>query len=357
MEEEIEEEASKSPIHFLAGALAGTAEHCGMYPVDNIKTHIQAHNQPSYGVVDACRTIFRSGGLMAFFRGVTAVALSAAPAHAIYFSSYEHIKTKLADHIVLAPFAFGIAGAVATILSDGVLTPMDTVKQRRQLNLKAYTGTWNCFTSILRQEGVSALYAGYTTTLTMNVPFHMIYLNSYEVFRGFLIEKFNKEKALNGGSGPNLEGTQQQQHATYDPKIDLIAGGAAGTVASGLTNPLDVAKTRLQTQGDVFVSQPCTHHPHHHAPHTYVPHTTSSTTSTTTPHHDIKPVNQMVTSGRHYHGMVNTLSQIWKDEGVRGYTRGILPRMVFFSFSASILFTTYQYTKFILGADKYEQQK
>jgi hypothetical protein len=29
---------SKSPlVHFLAGALAGTMEHCGMFPVDTIK--------------------------------------------------------------------------------------------------------------------------------------------------------------------------------------------------------------------------------------------------------------------------------------------------------------------------------
>ena len=37
MEVELEEEALLSWKHFVAGALAGTAEHCGMYPVDTIK--------------------------------------------------------------------------------------------------------------------------------------------------------------------------------------------------------------------------------------------------------------------------------------------------------------------------------
>jgi hypothetical protein len=34
---DIDEEASLSWKHFIAGALAGTAEHTGMYPVDTIK--------------------------------------------------------------------------------------------------------------------------------------------------------------------------------------------------------------------------------------------------------------------------------------------------------------------------------
>jgi hypothetical protein len=37
MEVDIEDSMGISPVHFLAGAIAGTAEHCGMYPVDTIK--------------------------------------------------------------------------------------------------------------------------------------------------------------------------------------------------------------------------------------------------------------------------------------------------------------------------------
>lgn len=37
MEVDIEDSMGLSPVHFLAGAVAGTAEHCGMYPIDTIK--------------------------------------------------------------------------------------------------------------------------------------------------------------------------------------------------------------------------------------------------------------------------------------------------------------------------------
>lgn len=32
-------EVSSSLVHLIAGATAGTVEHCGMYPVDTIKVH------------------------------------------------------------------------------------------------------------------------------------------------------------------------------------------------------------------------------------------------------------------------------------------------------------------------------
>jgi len=183
-----------------------------------------------------------------------------------------------------------IAGATATIFSDAILTPMDAVKQKRQLNLKAYHGTAHCLKIVIREEGIRALYAGYTTTIIMNVPFHAIYFNIYE---------FLRKKLQNKGG-------------TYSPSVHFFAGGGAGMVAAAVTNPLDVTKTRLQTQGDML----------------------------STGH------------GRHYHGLVRTLKIIWHEEGIRGLTRGIVPRMIFHSFSASILWTTYEYFKYVLGAER-----
>lgn len=41
------------------------------------------------------------------------------------------------------PVEVALAGASATIAMDGILTPMDAVKQRMQLT-NAYTSTWDC---------------------------------------------------------------------------------------------------------------------------------------------------------------------------------------------------------------------
>lgn len=73
-----------------------------------------------------------------------------------------------------------------------------------------------------------ALFAGYTTTLAMNIPFHSVYVTVYEWCRE-RIGNFDE----------------------YDPKAHVISGGVGGVVASAITNPLDVIRTRLQTAGDV----------------------------------------------------------------------------------------------------------
>jgi len=283
---DLEDEMGASMNHFIAGAIAGTAEHCGMYPVDTIKTHIQAYPR-HLGLIETSRMIFNERGILGFFRGMTAVIYSAAPSHAIYFVTYEGLKKNLGgnlpgDH----PFIFAFSGATATILSDAVLTPMDTIKQKRQLSMKSYHGTFNCLRQVVAKEGLGALYAGYTTTIFMNIPYHSFYLNVYE---------FLSRRLPVSTSGK------------FNPVIHITSGGLAGMAAAAITTPLDVAKTRLQTKSDIEGN---------------------------------------------YSGMVKTVCTIWRSEGARGLSRGLLPRMIFHSCSASILWTTYEYFKFLLGVSK-----
>lgn len=49
MEVDIEDAMGISPVHFLAGAVAGTAEHCGMYPIDTIKVRPLSLSASSFG--------------------------------------------------------------------------------------------------------------------------------------------------------------------------------------------------------------------------------------------------------------------------------------------------------------------
>lgn len=63
---------------------------------------------------------------------------------------------------------------------------MDAVKQKRQLGLKAYAGTFDCARKVVASEGVRALYAGYLTTLVMNVPYAFIYFASYDTCRHYM---------------------------------------------------------------------------------------------------------------------------------------------------------------------------
>jgi solute carrier family 25 iron transporter 28/37 len=82
--------------HLIAGAIAGTAEHCGMFPIDTIKvgdvllfnnfinilrikTNMQAANPGGIqlGVFGTTKTIIKSHGIRGLFRGFSAVASGA----------------------------------------------------------------------------------------------------------------------------------------------------------------------------------------------------------------------------------------------------------------------------------------
>jgi len=72
------------------------------------------------------------------------------------------------------------------VFADAVLTPMDAVKQKRQLGLRHYSGTFDCARRVIATEGVRALYAGYLTTLVMNVPYSFIYFATYDGCRHYM---------------------------------------------------------------------------------------------------------------------------------------------------------------------------
>ncbi|PRP84759.1 mitochondrial RNA-splicing protein MRS3-like [Planoprotostelium fungivorum] len=261
-------------VHMLAGAAAGTAEHCGMFPIDTIKAHGSAFTS----IRETASHIATKNGVVGFFRGISALALGAAPAHALHFATYEYCKKKFENYTL----GISAAGICATMISDAVMTPMDAVKQRMQLGVKNYKGMLDCMRSVIRAEGFGSLYAGYTTTLVMNVPYNAVQFTSYEALRSIL--KKGKEDE-------------------FDVVAHCVAGGGAGAIAGAITNPFDVVRTRLQTRGD---------------------------------------------TGAAYKGMVSTLVQLWKNEGRRGYTRGMLPRITLHSTSAAISWATYEYVKILM---------
>jgi asparaginyl-tRNA synthetase len=133
-----------------------------------------------------------------------------------------------------------------------------------QLQNSAYKSIYDCGRRMLRTEGLTAFYVSYPTTLCMTVPFTAIQFTAYESI----------SKTLN-------------PKGSYDPYTHCFAGGVAGGFAAGVTTPLDVIKTLLQTRG-----------------------------SATDP------------ELRNVRGLVHAASIIQKREGWRGFFRGLKPRIV-----------------------------
>jgi solute carrier family 25 iron transporter 28/37 len=158
------------------------------------------------------------------------------------------------------------------------------VIKQRQQIEYASNNMINCGMKILHKEGIGAFYVSYPTTLLMNIPFNSIHFIIYEYYR----------KKLN-------------PTGKYDPKSHIIAGAMAGGIASIITNPLDVSKTLLQLRG----------------------------TS-----------NDAVIS--HANGLWKASKIIYQRNGLMGFTKGIIPRMLYNMPSTAISWTAYEFCKYIL---------
>lgn len=175
----------------VAGSIAGSVEHMAMFPVDTVKTHMQALRScpiKPIGIRQAFRSIIKTDGPSALYRGIWAMGLGAGPAHAVYFSFYEVSKKFLSGGNPNNSAAHAISGVFATISSDAVFTPMDMVKQRLQIGNGTYKGVWDCIKRVTREEGFGAFYASYRTTVLMNAPFTAVHFTTYEAVKRGLRE-------------------------------------------------------------------------------------------------------------------------------------------------------------------------
>ncbi|KAG1881280.1 mitochondrial carrier domain-containing protein [Suillus subluteus] len=273
-------------VNMLAGALAGITEHAVMFPIDSIKTRMQVFaTSPAAvytGIGNAFTRISSTEGMRALWRGVSSVILGAGPAHAVHFGTYEAIKELAGGNAAGNQWlATSLAGASATIASDALMNPFDVIKQRMQVHQSEFRSVFTALQVVYRKEGLAAFYVSYPTTLMMSVPFTAVQFTVYE----------HMKKLLNPS-------------CSYSPVTHMIAGGVAGGVAAGVTTPLDVAKTLLQTRGT-------SHDP------------------------EIRRVG----------GMLDAFRIIWRRDGIKGFGRGMSPRILTHMPSNALCWLSYEFFK------------
>ena len=327
-----------------------------MYPVDWAKTHLQANRHAS--TQDMTR-FFQKQTIRTMYRGVGAVFVGVVPAHSAYYSLYEIAKDKFgANRRGHHPLAAAASGAVATIAHDFVMTPLDVVKQRMQLGM--YKGVLHAMTVIIKTEGLSSLLLSLPTTILMNIPAASVNVAVNESCRRVINPSGN-----------------------YDWKTYMMSGTIAGGIAGAVTNPLDVIKTRLQTQtigcnqngcGAVFqggvetVATPTGVQGVASVAGTQSTSTTAAkpimvsktfvsrsksfaSTASSTASRTSTPTAEVVvdTCARRYNGFWSAATLIMQEEGLRGFSRGTLSRALTQAPAAALSWTAYEYGKRFLS--------
>lgn len=119
-----------------------------------------------------------------------------------------------------------IAGALAGLISESLLHPIDTISHRAKVHpSSAYGGFTGAVRLIYVQEGVRGYFAGLSATIVASPPATAVYFWTYEWAKrvGF---------SLTGGK--------------YETAVFFTAGAVSELASSVLFVPLEVVKSRLQ---------------------------------------------------------------------------------------------------------------
>jgi solute carrier family 25 protein 38 len=211
---------------FLAGSFSGTCSTLLFQPLDLVKTRQQSLSS-STSMVGVARNIVSTDRMVGLWRGVIPSICRTVPGVGLYFSSMHWMKSCLHQErpsTLQAVFIGGTARAMAA----SAMIPFTVLKTRFESERFQYRGVISGLSSILKSEGSRGLCRGLVPTLVRDVPFSGLYLACYE--------------SLKSVCPPSLS-------SSSPTSCHLLSGLGAGILASLITHPADVVKTKMQLGG------------------------------------------------------------------------------------------------------------
>ncbi|KAI3406045.2 AGC1 [Candida oxycetoniae] len=230
---------------FFLGSIAGCIGATAVYPIDLVKTRMQAQKHKAHynNSLDCFKKILRAEGFKGLYSGLGAQLVGVAPEKAIKLTVNDLVRkigTQDNGQITMnwEILAGSSAGACQVIFTN----PLEIVKIRLQMQgntknlskpgeipIKHLTAS-----QIVRQLGIKGLYKGASACLLRDVPFSAIYFPTYANLKKYMF-----------GFDPN-DDTKKQKLSSWQL---LVAGALAGAPSAFFTTPADVIKTRLQVAG------------------------------------------------------------------------------------------------------------
>ncbi|RDW77030.1 hypothetical protein BP6252_05083 [Coleophoma cylindrospora] len=348
--QEDEEEARPPYLHsMIAGGIGGTTGDLLMHSLDTVKTRQQGdpHIPPKYtSMSSSYSTILKQEGIRrGLYGGWIPALLGSFPGTIIFFGTYEYSKRHMIDSGITPQIAYLTSGFLADGAASFVYVPSEVLKTRLQLQGRYnnpyfksgynYKGTAHAARTIVRQEGFSALFHGYKATIFRDLPFSALQFTFYEQGQTWA--------------------RQWKQSRDIGLPLELLTGAAAGGLAGVITCPLDVVKTRIQTQVNTPTSpvvKTVPQHPSSATTHVSNPKTTAG--SQAQPSALKQQIRSISTSSPSTHtprpgcmsldtsSVVTGLKLLYKNEGIAGWFRGVGPRFVWTSVQSGCMLFLYQ---------------
>eukprot|EP01086_Lenisia_limosa_P012371 TRINITY_DN40677_c0_g1_i1.p1 TRINITY_DN40677_c0_g1~~TRINITY_DN40677_c0_g1_i1.p1 ORF type:complete len:321 (+),score=54.95 TRINITY_DN40677_c0_g1_i1:221-1183(+) len=212
--------------HFAAGGIAGAVSRTIVSPLELLKIVLQVQHGPASSLSQVTKEIFRTDGVLGFFKGNGANMLRIAPYSATQFATYEVSKRILLGHsgrTQLKPVERLLAGSLAGVACAAVTYPLDLI--RTQMAVSTQSTIADTVRSIIKADGLLGLYKGLVPTLVGVAPYVGINFATYETLKA----NFGENQELTGGQR-------------------LLCGSIAGALSQTVTYPLELVRRLFQVR-------------------------------------------------------------------------------------------------------------
>jgi solute carrier family 25 protein 39/40 len=298
----------------ISNSAVGTGAECAIE-----ETQRRAFNS----TFDGLRKIARNEGITTLWRGLSPTLVMTVPANIIYFTGYDWLRFNKASSInklTSDRYAPLVAGSFARTVAAVVVSPIEMFRTRVQASTSTssaghFADTLKGIGDMVQTRGYTSLWRGLTLTLWRDVPFSGFYWWGYETIKGSIADMRERSRGrslnVDGSRSKTRSRSQSRENHTETFTDSFIAGASSGAVASILTMPFDVGKTRQQIFKD-------SHHPRDGATRILAPEERS---------------------------MPRFLWHIFKQEGVAGLWKGWVARTLKVAPACAIMISSYEVGK------------
>lgn len=325
--------------YFLAGGISGVVSRTCTAPFDRIKVFLIARTDLSSTVlhskktieqqiskttgkqivedtakllqhpktirsplIQAARTIWKQGGFRGFYVGNGLNILKIFPESAMKFGSFEFTKRTLAriegvsNTKDLSKLSTYLSGGIGGVVAQFAVYPIDTLKFRLQCSkldtsLRGNAVLINTAKELYREGGVRIFYRGILVGIAGIFPYAALDLGTFTTIKKWLVARQMKRY--------NYKSAEDVRLPNY---MVLSLGALSGSFGATMVYPVNLLRTRLQTQGTYA-------HPYR------------------------------------YHGFMDVLQKTIKHEGYPGLFKGLVPNLAKVAPAVSISYFMYENLK------------
>lgn len=225
---------------FLAGSFSGTFSTILFQPLDLVKTRLQQHNpnqtllngRNGIGMLSVFTNVVQQERIIGLWKGMTPSLTRCVPGVGLYFCSLDWLKSNLFPGTAPTSLQLIALGVFARCMSGVPLIPITVVKTRFESGVYGYNGIRSALREIYRTEGIRGMTCGLVPTLFRDAPFSGLYFMFYTQLKQIIPQDFFSSQ--------------------YSAPTHFTCGVTAGVLASVVTQPADVLKTKMQLYPSKF---------------------------------------------------------------------------------------------------------